>query len=273
MTSDGSLTPDQIRGYLEFAGHLGELAGAAILPHFRAALRVDNKATSGGFDPVTVADRSAEEAIRSEIGRVYPEHAIFGEEHGRKSGSAGLTWVIDPIDGTRAFILGQLHWGTLIGLNDGHRPVLGVMHQPFVQETFFGSALGAGVTRGGETRPLRTRPCASLASAVVCASHPDQFSNRPEKAAFELVGSKARMVRFGGDCYNYCLLAAGMIDVVIESALHAYDVQALIPIVKAAGGVMTDWRGQPCDEGGAVIAAGDAGLHAHALQMLRWVEE
>jgi len=271
MNPDVGLAPEQISSYLEFACRLGELAGEVILPHFRAPLEVDNKAAPGGYDPVTVADRAAEEAIRSEIVRVYPEHAIYGEEHGRTPGSAGLTWVIDPIDGTRAFILGQLHWGTLVALNDGS-PVLGVMHQPFVEETFFGSPLGAGVKRRRETRPLRTRACAGLASAAVCTSHPEQFSNRQERAAFELVAAKARMVRFGGDCYNYCLLAAGMIDLVIESALHAYDVQALIPIIKAAGGVMTDWHGQPCDEGGAVIAAGDARLHAHVLPMLGWAQ-
>lgn len=273
MNSEGSLAPEEIGRYLEFACHLGEVAGEVILPHFRAALEVGNKAAPGAYDPVTIADRAAEEAICGEISRVYPDHAIHGEEHGRKPGSAGLTWVIDPIDGTRAFILGHLHWGTLIALNDGRRPALGVMHQPFVGETFLGSPLGAFVTRNGEQRPLRTRACAGLENAAVCTSHPEQFSNRQERAAFGLVASKARLVRYGGDCYNYCLLAAGLIDLVIESALHAYDVQALIPIIEAAGGVMTDWRGQPCYEGGAVVAAGDARLHRHVLQLLAWAQE
>jgi len=264
-------SPDpEIRRYLEFACRLGELAGEAILPHFRAALEVGNKAAAGAYDPVTIADRAAEEAISREIARVYPEHAIHGEEYGRSPGVSPLTWVIDPIDGTRAFILGQLHWGTLIALNDGNRPVLGVMHQPYVGETFLGSPLGAFVRRDGRERPLRTRACANLRDAAVCASHPDQFARREERAAFDLIASKARLARYGGDCYNYCLLAAGLIDVVIESELHAYDVQALIPIIEAAGGVMTGWDGQACYDGGAVIAAGDPALHRSILEVLGW---
>jgi histidinol phosphatase-like enzyme (inositol monophosphatase family) len=264
-----ALPEPEIRGYLEFACRLGELAGKAILPHFRAALDVGNKAASG-YDPVTIADRAAEEAISSEISRVYPEHSIYGEEYGRSPGASPLTWVIDPIDGTRAFILGQLHWGTLIALNDGQRPVLGVMHQPYVGETFLGSPFGAFVRRDGQERPLRTRACASLRDAAVSTSHPDYFVRREERAVFHLIASKARLTRYGGDCYNYCLLAAGLIDVVIESELHAYDVQALIPTIEAAGGVMTGWDGKPCYEGGAVVAAGDPALHRCLLDVLRW---
>ncbi len=264
------LTDDKIREYLEFACHLGKLAGEAILPHFRSALTVENKSASGGYDPVTIADRAAEEAITREIARVYPEHAIYGEEHGRSPGVSPLTWVIDPIDGTRSFILGQLHWGTLIALNDGERAVLGVMHQPFVGETFVGSPLGAFLRRGGQDHRLRTRSCPNLREAAVCASSPEQFAPGEELATFDLIASKARLARFGGDCYNYCLLAAGLIDLVIESSLFAYDVQALIPIIEAAGGVMTAWDGQPCYQGGAVIAAGDPALHRSVLEMLAW---
>jgi len=267
------LSEEEIGSYLEFALCLGELAGDAILPHFRSALDIENKARTGQYDPVTIADRAAEDAIRNEIRRVYPDHAIYGEERGRAPGTSGLTWVIDPIDGTRSFVLGQLHWGTLIALNDGRRPVLGVMHQPFVSETFFGSEKGAFLrARSGELRLLNTRSCGDLASAAVCASHPEQFASRQERAAFDLVAAMARLTRFGGDCYNYCLLAAGLIDLVIESALHAYDVQALIPIVEASGGVMTGWQGEPCYEGGAVIAAGDPQLHGHVLEMLAWTQ-
>ncbi|HEV2423527.1 MAG TPA: histidinol-phosphatase [Terriglobia bacterium] len=268
QTSSTRLTEPEIRRYLDFACRLGELAGEAILPHFRAALEVGNKDAAGGYDPVTIADRAAEEAISREISRAYPEHSIHGEELGRSRGVSPLTWVIDPIDGTRSFILGQLHWGTLIALNDGSRPVLGVMHQPYVPETFVGSPLGAFERRAGRERPLRTRTCASLREAVVCTSHPDLFARSEERAAFELVASKARLSRFGGDCYNYCLLAAGLIDLVIESSLHAYDVQALIPIIEAAGGRMTGWDGQPCYEGGAVVATGDPSLHHRVLEML-----
>jgi histidinol phosphatase-like enzyme (inositol monophosphatase family) len=303
MKSDPTGCPlgdEEIGGYLEFAWRLAQVAGDAILPHFRADLEVENKACgieedpvtmadraakdailsdvrrsygAGQYDPVTIADRAAEDAIRGEIRRVYPDHGIHGEERGRDPGTSGLTWVIDPIDGTRAFVLGQLHWGTLIALNDGQRPVLGVMHQPFVGETFFGSGRGAfRRDRNGQVQSLRTRSCANLASAALCASNPDQFATRQERTTFDLVASRARLTRYGGDCYNYCLLAAGLIDLVIESALHAYDVQALIPIVEAAGGVMTDWTGQPCYDGGAVIAAGDSQLHRRVLVVLAWTK-
>jgi histidinol phosphatase-like enzyme (inositol monophosphatase family) len=275
MNSDGEvvrLTEEELRTYLEFACGLAEAAGRAILPHFRAQLEAGNKAGAGRFDPVTAADLAAETAIRSEIGRVYPHHAIHGEEQGLSPGVSPLTWVIDPIDGTRAFLLGQLHWGTLVALNDGSRPLVGVMHQPFVGETFLGSPLGAFLRREGRQRRLRARPCASLAEAAVCTSHPDQFTRREERAAFDLVASKARLARYGGDCYNYCLLAAGLIDVVIESELHAYDVQALIPMIEAAGGLMTGWDGRSCYQGGAVIAAGDPMLHRSVLELLAWAK-
>jgi myo-inositol-1(or 4)-monophosphatase len=275
MNSDGAvigLTDDELRAYLAFASHLGETGGRAILPHFRAQLDARNKAGPGGFDPVTIADLAAETAIRAEINRAYPDHAIYGEEQGRAPGSSPLTWVIDPIDGTRAFMLGQLHWGTLIALNDGTRPVLGVMHQAFVGEAFVGSRLGAFVRRNGHEQRLHTRPCASLRQAAVCTSHPGQFARSEERAAFDLVASKARLARYGGDCYNYCLLAAGLIDAVIESELFAYDVQALIPMIEAAGGMMTGWDGEPCYEGGAVIAAGDPRLHRSVLEMLAWAK-
>jgi histidinol phosphatase-like enzyme (inositol monophosphatase family) len=294
-----TLSEHEIRAYMEFACRLAEIAGGVILPYFRSALEVDNKAATGddptaslergaeeaivagtgrfynpasGYDPVTVADRAAEQAITGEIARLYPEHAIHGEEHGRRPGSAGLTWVIDPIDGTRAFILGQLHWGTLIALNDGARPVLGVMHQPYVGETFLGSPSGAFLRRGARENRLQTRPCPSLREARLCTSHPDYFARRDERAAFDLIASKAQLTRYGGDCYNYCLLAAGLIDLVIESELYAYDVQALIPMIEAAGGVMTGWGGEPCYDGGAVVAAGDPKLHRTVLELLRWAK-
>jgi histidinol phosphatase-like enzyme (inositol monophosphatase family) len=292
-----ALSELEICAYLEFACRLAETAGGVILPHFRADLQLDNKAAgdaaaepdrsaegtivagvgrmythASGYDPVTVADRGAEAAIAAEIARFYPGHAIHGEEHGRKAGAESLTWVIDPIDGTRAFILGQLHWGTLIALNDGERPLLGVMHQPYVAETFVGSPAGAFLRRGGREERLQTRPCPGLRQARVCTSHPDYFARHEERAAFGLIASKAQMSRYGGDCYNYCLLAAGLIDLVIESELHAYDVQALIPMIEAAGGVMTGWDGKPCYEGGAVIASGDPTLHETVLELLRWTK-
>ncbi len=253
--------------YLDFACRLAVLAGERILPHFRRALVVDDKSGGAAFDPVTAADREAEEAIRREITARFPEHAILGEEHGRTEGRAGFTWVIDPIDGTRSFILGQLHWGTLIALNDGTRPVVGVMHQPFVGETFVGGPDHAEWRRGTERRRLRVRACARVGDAVVCTTHPNVFTPE-ERAVFDQVAASARMTRYGGDCYQYCLLAMGLVDVVIEARLQPYDVQAVIPIIEGAGGLLTDWSGAAADQGGQVVAAGDRHLHEAVLGIL-----
>jgi histidinol phosphatase-like enzyme (inositol monophosphatase family) len=264
-----SLSDREIGEYAAFACGLGELAGREILPHFRAALEVENKAGEGLYDPVTVADRAAETAIRREIRRVYPRHGILGEEHGASVGADDFTWIIDPIDGTRAFILGQLHWGVLIALNDGEKPIVGVMHQPYVGETFIGSRLGAELRHGDQRHRLRTRRCARLEDAVVCATDPSMFAAGAEADAFHAIARRARMRRYGGDCYSYCLLAAGLVDLVIESRLKPYDIQPLIPIIEAAGGIVTSWSGGPCYEGGQVLVAGDAEIHRAALAILR----
>lgn len=258
----------RLREYIDFAGRLADLSGREILPYFRTQVDVHNKAGGGAFDPVTAADRASEEVIRAEIHKVYPSHGIRGEEHGHKGGESPYTWVIDPIDGTRAFILGQLHWGTLIALNDGERPVLGVMNQPYVGEMFVGSPLGAELRSRDGVRTLRTRECSRLEDAVLSCTHPGVFPDAAERAAFDRVGRRVRMIRWGGDCYNYALLAAGFVDLVIESSLFAYDVQALIPLIEAAGGVITTWDGAPADEGGRVVAAGDPALHRVALELL-----
>ncbi len=264
------MTGDDLSAYLDFARNLAVAAGAAILPHFRVALQIENKGDASDYDPVTEADRVAERLIREGIGRRHPDHRIRGEEGGIGGGKSQLTWVIDPIDGTRSFVLGQLHWGTLIALHDGTRPVLGVAHQPFVGETFSAVAGGEATwQRGRDRRILRARRCPRLEQAMLACTTPDMFATDAARAAFERVRARVRMTRFGSDCYGYCLLAMGLIDVVVESDLHAYDVQALIPIVEAAGGVITRWDGSPCDEGGDVVACGDRALHAQVLAMLR----
>jgi myo-inositol-1(or 4)-monophosphatase len=250
--------------HLEFACDIAVRAGAAILPHFRAPIHVEDKGgRRGDYDPVTVADRAAETVIRSAIAQRYPDDGIHGEEHGRSAGTSSYTWVIDPIDGTRSFILGQLHWATLIALNDGTRPVMGVVHQPFVGETFAASSDGkAEWRRGNERRVLSTRPCASIEEGVVATTDPRHFVSAWQRGAYDIATAGARLVRYGGDCYCYTQLAMGLVDIVIETGLQAYDVQALIPLVEAAGGRMTDWRGGSCQEGGDVLACGDPGLHA-----------
>lgn len=265
-----AITPAEARDHLEFAIALAQRAGAVILPHFRQPIVVDDKGGARGYDPVTLADRDAEALIRAGITAAHPAHGLRGEEHGWAKGTSSYTWVIDPIDGTRSFITGQLHWATLIALNDGIEPVIGVVHQPYVGETF--SAIAGGQARwqrAGESRVLHTRRCASLAAAVLACTTPDVFTTPVSLAAFERVRAGVQLTRFGGDCYAYCLLAMGLIDVVIESSLQAYDVQALIPLVHGAGGVITDWHGARCDEGGSVVACGDPALHAEVLALLQ----
>lgn len=259
-----SLSAAQLAEYQAFAEQLADAAAAAIAPYFRAELAVDDK---GGrlFDPVTVADKAAERAMRELILARYPEHGILGEEEDAVTGSSPLTWVLDPIDGTRAFITGLPLWGTLIALNDGERPVLGVMNQPFTGERYTGSPVGAW--RNGT--PLRTRACKSLSSARLMCTTPDMFDSAARRAAFEAVAADAQLLRFGGDCYAYCMLASGFVDAIVEASLQPYDVQALMPIVEGAGGVMTAWDGSTAQHGGAVIACGDPELHAQLVERLR----
>ncbi len=263
------MTPPRAAEFLEFAISTARAAGEVILPHFRAAINVADKGGGMGYDPVTIADRAAETVISAAIAKTYPDHGIRGEEHGRRKGASSYTWVIDPIDGTRSFILGQMHWATLIALHDGERIVAGVAHQPYVGESFVATAGGAAEwRRGNDRRVLSARRCGSVGDAVVVCTDPKMFETAGARAAFDRVANRARLTRWGGDCYAYCLLAMGLIDVVIERQLEAYDVQALIPIVEAAGGAMTGWTGAPCDEGGAVVACGDRALHAEVLALL-----
>jgi histidinol phosphatase-like enzyme (inositol monophosphatase family) len=264
------VTGADLAAYRDFARELAVAAGAAILPHFRGALDIENKGDARDYDPVTEADRAAERLIRARIAERFPDHRIRGEEEGAGGGRSALTWVIDPLDGTRSFVLGQLHWGTLIALHDGARPVVGVMHQPFVGETFSAMADGASTwERHGERCTLHSRACTSLGRAMLACTDPEMFTTEATQEAFDRIRTRVRMTRFGSDCYGYCLLAMGLVDVVVESDLQAYDVQALIPIVQGAGGVMTRWDGDACDEGGEVVACGDRRLHAKVLELLQ----
>lgn len=251
--------------YADFANRLADASGAVIRPYFRKPFTVTDKAAkSDPFDPVTTADREAERAIRSLIRHAYPDHGILGEEEGTTKGSDALTWVIDPIDGTRSFMTGMTSWGTLIALNDGAQPIIGIMDQPVTGERFSGTPEGA--TLNGEA--LRTRACATLGEAILYSTVPEMFSQPNWKAGFEAVEQTVRMRRFGGDCYAYCLLAMGQIDLVIEAGLNPYDIQALMPIIQGAGGVVTTWAGEPADQGGLIVAAGDARVHQAACAIL-----
>ena len=260
------MTPDD---YLEFAYRTVVDAGAATLPHFRVPIAVDDKGGTG-YDPVTAADRDAEAVIRAAIAKAFPDHGIRSEEHGFERGASRYTWVIDPVDGTRSFITGQLHWGMLVALHDGDRVVCGVSHQPYVGETFLAAAGGpARFRHAGTERALATRRCAEPGEAILASTSPDIFDTPARAASFARLRARVRLTRFGGDCYAYCLLAMGLIDVVVESGLHAWDIQALIPIVEGAGGVVTAWDGGRCDEGGDVVACGDPALAPRVRALLR----
>lgn len=258
------LTPKQFVEYQTFAEQLADAAATAIKPYFRSELKVSDKGGSL-FDPVTAADRAAERAMRELILASYPDHGILGEEEDEVAGSSALTWVLDPIDGTRAFITGIPLWGTLIALNDGQGPVLGVMNQPFTGERYIGGPSGAW--RNGTL--LKTRPCENLGTARLMCTTPDMFETTARRIAFEAVAKQAQLVRFGGDCYAYCMLASGFVDAIVEASLQPYDVQALIPIIEAAGGVITSWDGKSAQYGGTIVACGDRRLHAQLVDLLR----
>lgn len=255
---------------LRLAHRLADAAGAAIRPFFRHALAVTDKGAAKGalFDPVTEADKGAEVAIRTLLKAERPEDGIVGEEYGSEAGQSGRNWVLDPIDGTRAFITGQPLWGTLIALAEGTRPVLGVIDQPVLGERFFGADGEAFLFAGGEKTRLKTRACTKLGDAVVMTTHPWDYFTPAEAASFRGVSDKARMSRFGGDCYAYAALAMGFVDLVIESNLKQWDVAALIPVVEGAGGVMCNWQGGDCALGGQVVAAASQALLDDVLPLL-----
>jgi histidinol-phosphatase len=236
------------------------------MPHFRAHPVVDNKDASG-FDPVTAADRAAEAAMRRLIAETYPDHGIVGEEFGNQREDADYVWVLDPIDGTRAFIAGLPVWGTLIGLTFRGDPMLGMMAQPFTGERYAGDGETAWCTRAGTTETLNTRSCSSLAGATLFTTTPALFKGGVRRA-YDRVENAVRLARYGCDCYAYCMVAAGHADIVIEPDLKPYDIVALIPIVTGAGGRVTDWQGGSAATGGNVVATGDPGLHDAVLARL-----
>jgi histidinol-phosphatase len=251
----------------DFLRRLADVAAAASLPYFRRGIAVENKG-EGRFDPVTIADRETEDAIRAAITAQHPDHGIIGEERDDRNPDARYRWVVDPIDGTKAFLCGLPTWATLIGLCDETGPVLGLMSQPLVGEYFIGG-FGAAERVGRDGRSgLGTSNVERLSDASVFATSPDMFSPHDEAPLFNALSGAARLTRFGVDSYAYCLLAAGFIDIVAEAGLAFYDIAALIPIIECAGGVITDWTGAPVRDGGRVLAAANTRLHAAALAVL-----
>ena len=218
-------------------------------------------------DIVTEADREVEQLIRDRLSRERPDDGFLGEESDAADGTSGFTWIVDPIDGTRAFISGLPVWGTLIGLTRKGVPVYGMMNQPFTGERFSGDGRKARYEGPGGPRELHTRPTATLAEATLMTTSPHLFAGT-EKEAYGRVESAVRLSRYGCDCYAYCMLAAGHVDLVIESGLKPYDIVALIPIIEGAGGIVTSWSGGSAAEGGTILAAGNKALHQAALALL-----
>ena len=259
--------------FFPFVERLAKVSGEAIMPFFRASFAMEDKSGGGVFDPVTEADRAAENAMRRLIGEIFPDHGVIGEEFGDRDTAAEYVWVLDPIDGTKSFISGLPLWGTLIGLLHHGAPCYGLMNQPFTREQFFGDGQAAyWVGRGAEgaavTRRLRTRICADLDHATLMTTSPKLIPD-PFRPRYDALETKVRLTRYGGDCYAYCMLAAGHVDLVVEAGLNAYDIVALIPIVEGAGGIVTTWAGGDPSKGGAIVAAGDRRVHEQALAALQ----
>ncbi|WP_176082858.1 histidinol-phosphatase [Martelella sp. HB161492] len=250
----------------DFFFRLADAARAETLPRFRSRLSIDNK-EKGGFDPVTEGDRAAEAAIRALISEVFPDHGILGEEHGNVGLDREYVWVIDPIDGTRAFISGLPVWGTLIGLYRNGRAFMGLMDQPFTGERFFADGEMTHYAGPGGDVTLKTRDCGGLANATLFTTSPRIMEARALER-YNRLENEVRLARYGTDCYAFAMVAAGHVDLAVESGLKPYDIAALIPLIEQAGGVITSWSGGRPEQGGDIVAAGSAGLHAEALAIL-----
>lgn len=265
-----TLSADRLAGLDAFLVELNRASAKAILPLFRADHGLEDKGGPKGFDPVTEADRGAEREIRRLIGERFPDHGVIGEEYGEDRPDAEFVWVLDPVDGTRAFISGLPLWTTLIGLRHQGRPVLGSIGQPYLDEIYIGGpATGSRLICRGEETPLRVRSCPKLTDAIITTTDPDLFTP-PELGAWTQVRAAARLARLGLDAYGYAMVAMGKIDLALDTGLKAWDVEAVIPLIEGAGGVTTQWTGQPArTDGGQFAFAGDPAVLEEALVALR----
>lgn len=256
-----------LKQYTDFMHELAAAAANVSLKYFKKKIDVESKGPklSTNFDPVTIADKNTENIIRELIRTRFPDHNINGEEQADENKGSKYTWVIDPIDGTRAYITGIPTWATLVALHDGDKPIIGLLDQPYIKERFVGTS--DGTTMNGQK--ITCRPCDDLLKATISTTDPLQLFNGPvEQDAFFRVASRAKMMRNGYDSYAYAMIAAGFMDIVIESGLHAHDIQALIPIIEGAGGIVTNWQGDAADQGGQVLACGDKRLHEQVVELL-----
>jgi len=273
-----TLSADRLASLDAFIIDLNKASSAAILPLFRADHGLEDKGAGknlprdshGAFDPVTEADRGAEAAIRALIAERYPEHGVIGEEYGEDRPDAEFVWVLDPIDGTRAFIAGLPLWTTLIGLRHQGRPVLGSIGQPFTDELFIGHAGGSRLLARGQSQVIRVRECSNLNDAVIATTDPDACFDGAERGAWLQVRAASKLARLGCDAYAYAMVAMGKMDMVIEAGLKSWDIEAAIPVVEGAGGLVTDWRGQAIGpNGGQMVISGDRRPLDEALVSLR----
>jgi len=261
--------PEWQADLIRTAQALADAARPETLRHFRIGITPDDKGPGPGgrFDPVTEADRAAERAMRAVLARERPHDGILGEEYGTQAGTSGLTWVLDPIDGTRGYISGTPTWGVLVAVSDAEGPLYGIIDQPYIGERFCGGMGEASMVGPLGAAPLRTAAPRPLSEAILLTTFPE-IGTADEHRAFRRVADRVRLVRYGLDCYGYALLAAGQVDLVIEAGLQPYDVQAPIAVVTAAGGLATDWEGRPAHGGGRLLAAANPEGHAAALDLL-----
>jgi len=265
-----ALPPNRLAELDAFLVELNRAAAEAILPLFRGDHGLVNKKGPGAFDPVTEADKGAERAIRALISERYPDHGVIGEEYGEDRADSEFVWVLDPVDGTRAFIAGLPLWCTLIGLRWQGRPVLGSIGQSYLGELYIGSSAGSRLINRGGSRPLKVRPCPKLTDALIATTDPEGCFTGAELGAWTQVRAAARLARLGCDAYAYAMVAAGTMDLVVEAGLKAWDIDAAIPVVEGAGGLVTDWRGEPVGaHGGQIAIAGDRACLEEALVALR----
>jgi inositol-phosphate phosphatase/L-galactose 1-phosphate phosphatase/histidinol-phosphatase len=251
------------REFVEFALRLADAAGAVVRKYYRAKLTIESKADAS---PVTIADREAEQVLRGMIRAAYPDHGIEGEEFPGERLDAEFVWWLDPIDGTKSFVVGRPLFGTLIALTRAGRPVLGVIDQCILIERWVG-VTGERSTWNGQ--PIRVRACPALEQAVLSATSPQMFT-RTQRAAMARLEQAVRFPVYGGDCYAYGLLAKGFIDLIVEADLDVHDFMALVPVIEGAGGLVTDWQGAaltPASDG-RIVAAGDPRVHERALKLL-----
>ena len=264
-----TLDPVRLAELDAFLVELNRAAAAAILPLFRGDHGLTNKLDQG-FDPVTEADKGAERAMRALITRRYPDHGVIGEEYGEDRPDADWVWVLDPVDGTRAFIAGLPLWCTLIGLRFQGAPVLGSIGQSYLDELYIGHAGGSRLISRDGVRPLKVRSCPKLADAIIATTDPEGCFNDAELGAWRQVRARSRLARLGCDAYAYAMVAAGTLDLVVEAGLQSWDIEAAIPVIAGAGGLTTDWRGEPVgQQGGQVAIAGDRACLDQALVALR----